>query len=197
MAELDFVSVPAGRFTMGTDPARLYPPDEDETPRRVVRVEGFRIGRVPVTGGDGLPLTYVSRGDAESFCAANGVRLPTEIEWEAAARGGDDRLWPWGDELPDRTRATFGQGIGGPSPPGCIRREQQPAELSTWPATSTNGRLTARPVVAPTSAGLASCAARRACPCTRRRVIPTSAFGSSRSSRTRISTGSRCPTATT
>jgi len=118
MAELDFVSVPAGRFTMGTDPARLYPPDEDETPRRVVRVEGFRIGRVPVTGGDGLPLTYVSRGDAESFCAANGVRLPTEIEWEAAARGGDDRLWPWGDELPDRTRATFGQGIGGPSPPG-------------------------------------------------------------------------------
>lgn len=118
MAGLDFVSVPAARFTMGTDPARLYPPDEDETPRRVVRVGGFRIGRVPVTGGDGLPLTYVSRGDAESFCAANGVRLPTEIEWEAAARGGDDRLWPWGDELPDRTRATFGQGIGGPSPPG-------------------------------------------------------------------------------
>ncbi len=61
-----------------------------------------------------MPLTYVSRDDAEAFCAENGVRLPTEIEWEAAARGGDDRLWPWGDELPDTTRATFGQGIGGP-----------------------------------------------------------------------------------
>ena len=65
-----------------------------------------------------MPLTYVSRDDAEAFCAANGVRLPTEIEWEAAARGGDDRLWPWGDEPPDATRATFGQGIGGPSRAG-------------------------------------------------------------------------------
>ena len=73
---------------------------------------------MPVTGDDGVPLTYVSRADAEAFCAENGVRLPTEIEWEAAARGGDDRLWPWGDELPDTTRATFGQGIGGPSPVG-------------------------------------------------------------------------------
>ena len=35
-----------------------------------------------------------------------------EISGRAAARGGDDRLWPWGDELPDTTRATFGQGIG-------------------------------------------------------------------------------------
>ncbi len=73
---------------------------------------------MPVTGDDGVPLTYVSRAEAEAFCAENGVRLPTEVEWEAAARGGDDRLWPWGDELPDTTRATFGQGIGGPSPVG-------------------------------------------------------------------------------
>ena len=115
---IDWVAIPAGPFPMGIDPARAYPPDEDETPRRVVSVEGFRIGRTPVTGDDGVPLTYVSRADAEAFCAENGVRLPTEIEWEAAARGGDDRLWPWGDELPDTTRATFGQGIGGPSPVG-------------------------------------------------------------------------------
>jgi formylglycine-generating enzyme required for sulfatase activity len=103
---------------MGTDPARDYPPNDDELPRRVVPVAGFRISRVPVTGDDGLPLTYVSRADAEAFCAAHGVRLPTEVEWEAAARGGDDRLWPWGDEPPDSTRATYGRGIGGPSPVG-------------------------------------------------------------------------------
>jgi formylglycine-generating enzyme required for sulfatase activity len=115
---IDWVSIPAGPFPMGIDPAQTYPPDEDETPRRVVSVEGFRIGRTPVTGDDGVPLTYVSRHDAETFCAENGVPLPTEIEWEAAARGGDDRLWPWGDEPPDTTRATFGQGIGKPSPAG-------------------------------------------------------------------------------
>ena len=110
--------IPAGPFPMGDDPARLYPAGADETPRRVVRVEGFRISRTPVTNRDGRPLTYVSRADAEAFCAENGVRLPTEIEWEAAARGGDDRLWPWGDELPDPTRATFEQGIGRPSAVG-------------------------------------------------------------------------------
>jgi formylglycine-generating enzyme required for sulfatase activity len=110
--------IPAGPFPMGDDPARLYPPDEDETPRRVVAVEAFRIGRLPVTGEGDVPLTYVSRHDAQAFCDEAGVRLPTEMEWEAAARGGDDRLWPWGDELPDSTRATFAQGIGNPSPAG-------------------------------------------------------------------------------
>jgi formylglycine-generating enzyme required for sulfatase activity len=84
----------------------------------VARLEAFRIGRTPVVDEEGVPVTYVSRADAEAYCAENGVRLPTELEWEAAARGGDDRLWPWGDELPDRRRATFGQGIGGPSPAG-------------------------------------------------------------------------------
>ena len=115
---IDWVPIPAGPFAMGDDPARLYPPDEDETPRRVVAVEAFRIGRVPVTGEGDQPLTYVSRHDAEAFCNEAGVRLPTEVEWEAAARGGDERLWPWGDELPDSTRATFGQAIGNPSPAG-------------------------------------------------------------------------------
>ncbi len=115
---IDWQAIPAGPFAMGDDPARLYPPDEDEMPRRVVALEAFRIGRVPVTGDDDVPLTYMSRHDAQAFCDEAGVRLPTEVEWEAAARGGDDRLWPWGDELPDSTRATFAQGIGNPSAVG-------------------------------------------------------------------------------
>jgi formylglycine-generating enzyme required for sulfatase activity len=115
---IEWVAIPAGPFPMGIDPAREFPPEEDETPQHLVRVEGFRIARTPVTDDDGIPLTYLSRDEAQAFCTKNGVRLPTEIEWEAAARGGDDRLWPWGDELPDTTRATFGQGIGGPSAAG-------------------------------------------------------------------------------
>jgi len=140
---IDWVPIPGGPFPMGIDPAAAYPPDEDETPRRVVRVEGFRTARTPVTDDNGVPLTYVSRADAEEFCAANGVRLPTENEWEAAARGGDDRLWPWGDELPDTTRATFGQGIGGPSRAGCIGLGPHRVGRWTWRATSSNGQPTA------------------------------------------------------
>jgi formylglycine-generating enzyme required for sulfatase activity len=112
---IDWVRIPAGPFPMGADD---FPPDEDETPRRVVAVDEFLIARVPVTGDDERPLTYVSLLEAQAFCVRVGVRLPTELEWEAAARGGDDRLWPWGDELPDATRATFAQPIGGPSPVG-------------------------------------------------------------------------------
>jgi formylglycine-generating enzyme required for sulfatase activity len=110
---------------MATHLAAAFPPDEDESPRRMVSVDAFRIGRVPVTnaqyhgpGHDDRPVTYVTRAEAEAFCERIGVRLPTEVEWEAAARGGDDRLWPWGDEPPDPARATFAAGIGNPSPVG-------------------------------------------------------------------------------
>ena len=115
---IDWVAIPAGPFPMGDDPALLYPPADDETPRRVVSLDAFRIARLPVTGDDGVPTTYVSLADAQVFCDEWGVRLPSEIEWEAAARGGDDRLWPWGDDLPDTTRATFARGIGAPSRAG-------------------------------------------------------------------------------
>ena len=47
MSELEFVAVPGGPFPMGIDPARAYPPEADETPGRIVRVEGFRIARLP------------------------------------------------------------------------------------------------------------------------------------------------------
>ena len=121
---IDWVPVPAGPFPMGRDAADAFPPDEDERPRRVVTLDAFRISRLPVTNsrfhgeGDERPVTYVSRAEAEAFCRREGVRLPTEEEWEAVARGGDDRLWPWGDELPDGSRATFAAGIGAPSEPG-------------------------------------------------------------------------------
>ncbi len=55
------------------------------------------------------PVVYVDWDDAEAFCRWAKVRLPTEPEWERAARSMDGRIWPWGNELPDSRRANFGQ----------------------------------------------------------------------------------------
>jgi iron(II)-dependent oxidoreductase len=55
------------------------------------------------------PALYVTWQEAVEFCRAQGNRLPTEAEWEKAARGTDGSLFPWGQELPVAGLAVFGQ----------------------------------------------------------------------------------------
>ena len=62
--------------------------------------DGRRRRFVPTPGREHLPAVQVTWHGAQAFCAALGKRLPTEDEWEAAARGRDDRKFPWGNQPP-------------------------------------------------------------------------------------------------
>jgi hypothetical protein len=101
--DMEMVLVPAGYFMMGDQNGQA-----NEKPANQVYIEDpFWIGRTEVTNaqygsegafaGDSRPRDSVSWFDASQYCARNGMRLPTEAEWEFAARGPDDLSYPWGN----------------------------------------------------------------------------------------------------
>jgi len=116
----EMILIPAGEFIRGTN-GRL----PDEGPEHKMRTDTFYIDKYEVTNFQyqqslqttkrqppkhfisgkyphnkaDHPVVYVSWYDAKAYCESVGKRLPTDVEWEKAARGTDGRAYPWGDEF--------------------------------------------------------------------------------------------------
>jgi len=138
--------VPGGEYLLGADDIT-----EDEKPVHRVVLSPFWIAKYPVTNEQyerflrshpeaarpqywddqqfnqpNQPVVGVSWEEAQAYCRWAGVHLPSEAQWEAAARGTDGRRYPWGNKKPTAEHANFGGREGSPTPVGAFPRGAGP-----------------------------------------------------------------------
>ena len=88
-------------------------------------------------GKEDHPIHNVDWADADAYCTWQGKHLPTEAEWERAARAGEEgKRYPWGDDKPDRDRALFNTPLGpgpvGSHPPNAFGLHEMAGSVSEW-----------------------------------------------------------------